>query len=118
MFEADRKLQVSLLFGALGDQEDVTLHLSPQELVQQSRTPYSHFVKVQGLFVPLGSCESLTPPHLLENVLMSRLGKLYYKYLIANHLKPPQGSCFPTVTSSLLRAPPLPALRREGHSAS
>lgn len=75
--------RVTLLFGELGENEDVTRHLNAQQLVEHSRTPHSHYVKVQ------------------ENVLMARLGKLYYKYLISHHLKPPQGDLAASVLNKV-----------------
>lgn len=52
-------------------------HVFFADLVNESRKPYSHYVKLQ------------------ENVLMGRLGRLYYKYLMANHLKVRCVRCFP-----------------------
>ncbi len=65
--------RVSLTFGKLEAEWNMAAKLSPEGCVAESCKPYSHAVQRQ------------------EQVLMIRIGRLYYKYLMSNHLKPPKG---------------------------
>ena len=65
--------RVTLLFGKLADEVNMVSKLTPDGCIEESRRPYSRCVIVQ------------------EQVLMTRIGRLYFKFLLANHLKPPQG---------------------------
>ncbi len=49
--------RVTLIFGALADHEDAVRHISSaDELVAQSRLPYSHFVKLQENVLMVCAC--------------------------------------------------------------
>ncbi len=65
--------RVSLTFGKLEPEWNMAAKLTPDGCVSESCKPYSHAVQRQ------------------EQVLMMRIGRLYYKYLMTNHLKPPKG---------------------------
>jgi hypothetical protein len=65
--------RVSLTFGKLEPDWNMAAKLTPDGCVSESCKPYSHSVQRQ------------------EQVLMMRIGRLYYKYLMTNHLKPPKG---------------------------
>jgi hypothetical protein len=65
--------RVTLLFGSLDEEVDMVGKLTPEGCLEESRRPYSRCVSIQ------------------EKVLMTRIGHLYYKYLLQNNLKPPQG---------------------------